>query len=179
MLKPAPEPGFAQDSPLEGRVSCELVSEMPEFPASWENTGNFADSGLAGTSEAAKSARNQFLTGQFPTHPDREFFAALQGIKSGDQGSFRRDRGIPPSSAILAFAPGDKSDRPDKFPTLPRRRKRRRQIFEVAEADLELDAGFCPCERCAGHAEIARRTRRRERSAFRGGIGRVARRQLS
>ena len=29
------------------------------------------------------------------------------------------------------------------------------------------------------HAEIARRTRRRERSAFRGGIGRVARRQLN
>src|SRR5712671_806070 len=28
-------------------------------------------------------------------------------------------------------------------------------------------------------AEIARRTRRRERSAFRGGIGRVARRQLN
>jgi hypothetical protein len=33
---------------------------------------------------------------------------------------------------------------------LPRRPKRRRQIFEVAEADLELDAGFCPCERRAG-----------------------------
>jgi hypothetical protein len=44
---------------------------------------------------------------------------------------------------------------------------------------VELDAGFCPCERRVGHAEIARRTRRRERSAFRGGIGRVARRQLN
>ena len=38
--------------------------------------------------------------GQFPTHPNREFFAALQGIKWGDQGSFRRDQGIPLSSAI-------------------------------------------------------------------------------
>src|SRR3984893_3215678 len=28
------------------------------------------------------------------------FLPALQGIKSGDQGSFRRDQGIPPSSAI-------------------------------------------------------------------------------
>src|SRR6266478_1937433 len=37
---------------------------------------------------------------QFPTHPNREFFAALQGIKSGDQGSFRRDQGISLSSAI-------------------------------------------------------------------------------
>ncbi len=34
------------------------------------------------------------------TPPNREFFAALQGIKSGDQGCFRRDQGIPPSSAI-------------------------------------------------------------------------------
>jgi benzoate membrane transport protein len=33
------------DSPLEGGVSCELVSEIPKFPASWENTGNFIDSG--------------------------------------------------------------------------------------------------------------------------------------
>jgi hypothetical protein len=48
------------------------------------------------------------LRAQFPTHPNREFFAALQGIKSGDQGSFRRDQGIPPSSTICA--PGDKSD---------------------------------------------------------------------
>src|SRR5712671_8118854 len=47
-----------------------------------------------------KSARNQFLTGQFPTHPNRESFATLRGIKSGDQGSFRRDQGIPLSSAI-------------------------------------------------------------------------------
>src|ERR1700736_727816 len=57
-----------------------------------------------------KRAWNQFLAGQFPTHPNREFFAALQGIKSGDQGSFRRDQGIPPSSAIWRSPPGDKSD---------------------------------------------------------------------
>ena len=104
---------------------------------------------LAVPGRQRKGARNQFLTGQFPTHPNREFFAALQGIKSGDQGSFRRDRGIPLSSAILAFAPGDKSDRPDRFPTLPRRRKGRQQMLEVAEADL--DASFCLCERRAGH----------------------------
>ncbi len=33
-----------------------------------------------------KMALNQFLTSQFPTHPNREFFCRLQGIKSGDQG---------------------------------------------------------------------------------------------
>ena len=48
---------FATDSPLEGRVRCELVSEFlesikrgpsenPKFPASWENTGKFIDFGL-------------------------------------------------------------------------------------------------------------------------------------
>ena len=51
-----------------------------------------------------KTISNQYLTGQFPTHPNREFFAALQGIKSGDQGNFRRDQGIPLSSAIWPFA---------------------------------------------------------------------------
>jgi hypothetical protein len=56
--------------------------------------------GLRAPRRRRKNARNQFLTGQFPTHPNREFFAALQGIKSGDQGSFRRDQGIPLSSAI-------------------------------------------------------------------------------
>src|ERR1700680_426895 len=55
---------------------------------------------LAAPGRQRKRARNQFLTGQFPTHPNREFFAALQGIESGDQGSFRRDQGIPLSSAI-------------------------------------------------------------------------------
>jgi hypothetical protein len=47
-----------------------------------------------------KGASNQSLTGQFPTHPNREFFAALQGIKSGDQGNFCLDQGIPLSSAV-------------------------------------------------------------------------------
>ena len=35
---------FATDSPLEGAVTSELVSET-KFPASWENTGNFCSSG--------------------------------------------------------------------------------------------------------------------------------------
>jgi hypothetical protein len=36
---------FAVDSLLEEAVTSELVSEG-QFPASWENTGNFIDSGL-------------------------------------------------------------------------------------------------------------------------------------
>src|SRR6266478_6284567 len=46
--------------------------------------------GLAAPGKQRKRVRNQFLMDQFPTHPNREFFAALQGIKSGDQESFRR-----------------------------------------------------------------------------------------
>ena len=38
---------------------------------------------------------DQHLRGQFPTPPNREFFGALQGIKSGDQGNFRPDQRIP------------------------------------------------------------------------------------
>jgi hypothetical protein len=39
---------FAMDSPLEGGVSCELVSENAKFPASRDFTGNFIDSRLRG-----------------------------------------------------------------------------------------------------------------------------------
>src|SRR5690242_1602538 len=83
---------FADDSPLEEGVSSEPVSEAPKFPASWENTGNFIDSGLGARQRWLKRASNQCVTDQFPTHPNREFFAALQGIKSDDQGNFRPDQ---------------------------------------------------------------------------------------
>jgi hypothetical protein len=46
----------------------------------------------------------KYFTGQFPTHPNREFFAALQGTKSGEQGNSCPDQGIPRSSAIWRFA---------------------------------------------------------------------------
>ena len=54
------------DSPLEGGVSCELVSENAKFPASWENTGNFADSGLGGTWEAEKKGTKSISYGPIP-----------------------------------------------------------------------------------------------------------------
>ena len=57
---------FAPDSPLEGGVSCELVSENAKFPASRENTGNFIDSGLGGASEAAKKGMKSVSYGPIP-----------------------------------------------------------------------------------------------------------------
>ena len=38
----APESQFAPDSPLEEGVTSEPVSCLAQFPASWENTGNYA-----------------------------------------------------------------------------------------------------------------------------------------
>ena len=37
---------------------------------------------------ARKRVPSQWLPGQFPTQPSREFFAPLQGIKSGRHGKF-------------------------------------------------------------------------------------------
>ena len=48
------EPTVCTDSPLEGRVTSELVSEIPEFPASWEKTGNFDRLGLGEPLKDAK-----------------------------------------------------------------------------------------------------------------------------
>jgi hypothetical protein len=121
---------------------------------------------------------NQCLTGQFPKHPNREFFAALQGIKSGDQGNFRPDQGIPLSTAISAAAlptnrivPTDlERCREGGTGTPPDARGRRSRS--------PARGRFCPCERRPRHAQIARRACRRERSAFRGftmARGRVAR----
>jgi hypothetical protein len=153
----------------------ELVSENAKFPAS-------PIRGLAAPERQQKRARNQFLTGQFPTHPNREFFAALQGIKSGDQGSFRRDQGIPPSSAIWHSPLVTNPIVPTDFERCREGEHGRRQMLEVAEVDLELDAGFCPCERRARHAgnrSPSLSTRTIGRSALRdGGVGRIARRQL-
>ena len=57
---------FAVDSPLEGGVSCELVSENAKFPASWEYTGNFIDSGFGGASRAAKNGIKSVPHGPIP-----------------------------------------------------------------------------------------------------------------
>ena len=89
----AEEVRFAADSAANS-------SEMPNSLLAGKIQGISPIRALAAPRRQLKRARNQFLTSQFPTHPNREFFAALQGIKSGDQGSFRRDQGIPPSSAI-------------------------------------------------------------------------------
>jgi hypothetical protein len=134
---------------VEGGVSCKLVSEMPISLLAGKIQGISPIRSLPTPRRPRKRARNQSLMGQFPTHPNREFLAALQGIKSGDQGSFRRDQGIR-FRPLFGLPPDDKSDR-----------------SKSRKPDLELDAGFCPCDRRARHAEIARRARRRERSAFR------------
>jgi hypothetical protein len=65
-LRQTPRDWFVADSPLEGGVSCELVSENAKFPASREFTGNFIDSGLGGASEAAKKGMKSVSYGPIP-----------------------------------------------------------------------------------------------------------------
>jgi hypothetical protein len=102
---PAARDRFAADSPLEEGVSSEPVSEPNSLLA-----GKIQGISSIWASEMRqrwlKTSSNQCLTGQFPTHPNREFFAALQGIKSGDQGNFRPDQGKRPSNRVLPVIGG-------------------------------------------------------------------------
>jgi hypothetical protein len=118
---------FARDSPLEGGVSCELVSENAKFPVTRENTGNFIDSGLDGARIQQKRAPNQYLTGQFP------------GIDQGGAGSDvgaggrRHDDGIRHSRDGFARRVADRCAFMDQG-----------QIVEIAPAQRFFDAPKSP-----------------------------------
>ena len=76
------------DSPVEGGVSCELVSEIAKFPASWENTGNFADSGLSGAWEAAKKDTKSVSYAAIPCASEQAIFCGLAGNLNRRSGKF-------------------------------------------------------------------------------------------
>jgi hypothetical protein len=120
--------GSQQTLRWRGESAANSSRKMPNSLLAGKIQGISPIRGLAAPRRQRKMARNQFLTGQFPTHPNREFFAALQGIKSGDQGNFRPDQGIPLSSALWAFA----------RPTI----RSSRQISNVAEK-ANGDAARC------------------------------------
>jgi hypothetical protein len=66
-----------------------------------------ANSLLAGKIQGISSIRasaRPFVISSVLYGPNREFFAALQGIKSGEQGNSRPDQGISRWSAIWRFA---------------------------------------------------------------------------
>jgi hypothetical protein len=69
---------FARDSPLEGAVSSEPVSD-PKFPVSRENTGNFIDSGLGGASAAAKRGVKSESYETIPYASEQGIFGGLTG----------------------------------------------------------------------------------------------------
>jgi hypothetical protein len=66
--QPKEEVEFAMDSPLEGRVSCELVSENAKFPASRENTGNFRYYVASATTSTFSSANRHPTICGWPIH---------------------------------------------------------------------------------------------------------------
>ena len=72
--------GFVADSPLEEGVSSEPVSEARNSLLAANLQGISSIRARRRRQRRQKRASNQSLTGQFPKHPNREFFAALQGI---------------------------------------------------------------------------------------------------
>src|SRR6202049_173534 len=56
-----------------GESAANSSLKLPKFPASWENTGNFADSGLSGAWEAAKKDTKSVSYAPIP-------YASEQGI---------------------------------------------------------------------------------------------------
>jgi hypothetical protein len=73
----------------------ELVSEGPNSLLAGSLQGISSERGSAARQRQQKSASNQSLTSQFPTHLNREFLAALQGIQNGEQGNFYAEQGDP------------------------------------------------------------------------------------
>ena len=127
--------------------------------------GNFLDSGLGNALTEAKKVIISVLYGPIPyALRTGEFFAALQGIKSGEQGNSRPDQGISRSSAIWRFTVVTTPIVPTDLERCRESEQGRRQIFEVADADLGARGRLCPSESLL-HAR--RRTRRHKRSAFR------------
>jgi hypothetical protein len=97
-----------------------------------------------------KRASNQCLTDQFPTHPNREFFAALQGIKSDDQGNFRPDQGKRPLARVLPGVGGEgplRYCRPGVLPVNPARRNASAIASPLARPGLLRPARVSPGRR--------------------------------
>ena len=68
----------SHDSSLEEAVRSELVSEG-YFPASWENTGKFVDSGLSHPNFQSKALVDQRLTVRIPCEMEQGNNCALAG----------------------------------------------------------------------------------------------------
>ena len=115
---PEPTNRFAADSPLEGRVRCELVSEFlrvykkgvlrktqlgkyREIHRFWPLTSEFS---------IESTSRIRDLQSKFPAKWNREIIVPEQGIKSADQGPFLPDQGRPSGSVNLPERATDLSE---------------------------------------------------------------------
>ena len=88
---------------------------------------------------------------QFPTHPNREFFEALQGIKSGDQGNFSPHQGIrsrplfkPLPSPTNAIVPTDLERRREGEEGAARRSRARSRLFVHAKGAPGIPGNWPP-----------------------------------
>ena len=85
---------FAPDSALEEAVSSEPVSEA-EFPASWENTGNFVDSGLGHPNFPSKVGILSMTYRQIPYATEQGTNCAVAGNQIGSSGKLLARSGNP------------------------------------------------------------------------------------
>ena len=85
---------FAVDSLLEEAVSSEPVSEA-EFPASWENTGNFVDSGLGHPNFPSKVGILSMTYRQIPYATEQGTNCAVAGNQIGSSGKLLARSGNP------------------------------------------------------------------------------------
>ena len=113
-----------------------------------------------------KRPSTQCLMSQFPTRPNREFFEALQGIKSGDQGNFFPHQGIR-SRPLLAFALTTNAIVPDR-PRLCREGKEGAARCSKPPKPISRPKPAFVHVKGARHSrKFGRQVRRREQTAFR------------
>jgi hypothetical protein len=78
-----------------------FAPEYRKFPVAGSLQRISSNRGLPARRLPEKAKVPQSVKGEFPTHPNREFFKRLQGIKSGDQGTIRRHQGKRAMACVL------------------------------------------------------------------------------
>jgi hypothetical protein len=121
------------------RYSQLFQSAMPHSPSIRSS---------AARQRGPKRPSTQCLMSQFPTHPNREFFGALQGIKSGDQGNFFPHQGIR-SRPLFGFALTANAIVPTDL-VFAEKAKRAPPDARSRRSRSRARSRFCPCEGAPG-----------------------------
>jgi hypothetical protein len=118
------------------------------------NTGNFLDSGLGNALTGAKKViKLSALRANSLRIRTGNFLRPYRELNRGEQGNSGPDQGISRSSAIWRFTVVTTPIVPTDLERCRESEQGRRQIFEVADADLGArGAGFVHLKACSTHA---------------------------